>query len=249
MLSTADGHRRPVADGITFDRQWARPRGIVLGSSREAADSRPQMRRALNVAVAVIGLVIALPVMLIIALLVKLSSPGPVFYRQTRVGINRRSGMGGNFRRRIDYGGRLFTIYKFRTMYADPDSQAPQRWASKDDPRVTPIGRVLRKSRLDELPQLFNVIKGDMNVVGPRPEQPNIFLQLRDQVDGYARRQRVLPGITGWAQVNLHYDQNIDDVRRKVQLDLEYTSRESAAADLKIMLRTVPVMLFRSGGW
>jgi lipopolysaccharide/colanic/teichoic acid biosynthesis glycosyltransferase len=114
---------------------------------------------------------------------------------------------------------------------------------------VTPIGRVLRKYRLDELPQLSNVIKGDMNVVGPRPEQPNIFLQLREQVDGYSRRQRVLPGITGWAQVNHHYDQTIDDVRRKVQLDLDYASRMSAAEDLRIMVRTVPVMLFRTGGW
>jgi lipopolysaccharide/colanic/teichoic acid biosynthesis glycosyltransferase len=187
--------------------------------------------------------------MLIVALLVKLSSPGPALYRQTRVGVDRRTSSGGNFRRRIDYGGRLFTIYKFRTMYVDPDAQPKQQWAAKGDPRITPIGRFLRQTRLDELPQLINVIKGDMNVVGPRPEQPNIFLQLREQVDGYARRQRVLPGITGWAQVNQSYDQNLDDVRRKVKLDLEYAARMSAAEDLKIMLRTVPVILLRSGGW
>jgi lipopolysaccharide/colanic/teichoic acid biosynthesis glycosyltransferase len=250
MLSTADGLRRPVAEGGALDRSWSRPRDIVVFEPRSQSRSRrTEVRRALNLAVAIVAVILVAPVMLIVALLVKLSSPGPVFYRQTRVGIDRRTGSGGNFRRRIDYGGRLFTIYKFRTMYVEPEGEAKQCWATKNDPRVTPIGRFLRQTRLDELPQLFNVIKGDMNVVGPRPEQPNIFLQLREQVDDYARRQRVLPGITGWAQVNLQYDQNVDDVRRKVQLDLEYASRMSAAEDLRIMLRTVPVMLLRGGGW
>src|SRR5690606_22550363 len=110
-----------------------------------------------------------------------------------------------NWRRRVDYGGRLFRIYKFRTMRVS--SEERQVWARQNDPRVTPIGRVLRQYRLDELPQLFNVLKGDMNVVGPRPEQPEIALRLREQIDGYTNRHRVPPGITGWAQVNLDYDQ------------------------------------------
>lgn len=249
MLSTANGLRRSAEMNVV-DRPWVRPRDIVVFEPKSRAHGGTgEPRRLLNVTVALVALILLAPVMLIVALLVKLSSPGPVLYRQTRVGVDRRSTSGGNFRRRIDYGGRLFTIYKFRTMYVDPDAQPKQQWAAKGDPRITPIGRILRQTRLDELPQLINVIKGDMNVVGPRPEQPNIFLQLREQVDGYARRQRVLPGITGWAQVNQSYDQNLDDVRRKVKLDLEYAARMSAAEDLKIMLRTVPVILLRSGGW
>lgn len=250
MLSTVSGFHRAVPEATVLDRPRVRPRDIIIFEPKTAVhSSTSEPRRLLNVAVAFVALILLLPVMLIVALLVRLSSPGPVLYRQKRVGVDRRSATGGNFRRRIDYGGRLFTIYKFRTMYVEPEGQAKQQWATKNDPRVTPIGRVLRKYRLDELPQLINVIKGDMNVVGPRPEQPNIFLQLREQVDGYSRRQRVLPGITGWAQVNHHYDQTIDDVRRKVQLDLDYAARMSAAEDLRIMMRTVPVMLFRTGGW
>src|SRR2546426_227598 len=112
-----------------------------------------------------------------------------------------------------------------------------------------PVGGVLRKLRLDELPQLFNVLMGDMNVVGPRPEQPTIFVYLREQIEGYQRRQRVRPGITGWAQVNQGYDTTVGDVRRKVGYDLEYIGRQSVFEDLRIMLRTAPVMLLRRGGW
>src|SRR5690606_29841340 len=118
--------------------------------------------------VAAVALVLLLPLMLMIALAVRLSSPGPVFYRQARVGIDRRRGNGGNWRRTVDYGGKLFTIYKFRTMTVQ--TEAVESWARPDDPRITSVGKVLRKYRLDELPQLLNVLKGDMNIVGPRPE-------------------------------------------------------------------------------
>ncbi len=220
---------------------------IGLGAATTSTD-RP--RRALNIAVALVGIVLTLPLMLLIAALVKLSSKGPVVYTQMRVGLDRREdGMpSGNHRRHIDYGGRLFRIYKFRTMQNAP-ARASQLWAAQDDPRVTRIGGILRKYRLDELPQLFNVLKGDMNIVGPRPEQPDILLRLREQVDQYQRRQRVLPGITGWAQVNQHYDTSVDDVRRKVTLDLEYLERRSVSEDARIMFRTLPVMLFRKGAW
>ena len=207
-------------------------------------------RRILNFCVALVGLIVFAPVLLILALLVRLTSPGPIFYIQTRVGLDRRHRdiYGGNGRRRIDYGGRLFRIYKFRTMQVAAPN-AKQVWAQRDDPRVTPIGRVLRKYRLDELPQLFNVLRGDMNIVGPRPEQPKIFVDLRDQIERYTVRQRVLPGITGWAQVNQHYDRCIEDVRNKVRLDLEYIERQSALEDLRIMARTVPSVIFRENGW
>jgi lipopolysaccharide/colanic/teichoic acid biosynthesis glycosyltransferase len=138
---------------------------------------------------------------------------------------------------------------KFRTMHLDRGNGDRHVWARPDDSRVTAIGRVLRKVRLDELPQLYNVLKGDMNVVGPRPEQPAIFVYLREQIEAYQRRQRVRPGITGWAQVNQGYDQSVDDVRNKLRFDLEYIRRQSAPEDLKIMLRTLPVMLFGRGGW
>lgn len=207
-------------------------------------------RRAINVVAALLALVLAAPLMLVIALLVKLTSPGPVIFKQARVGVDRRDPYSTAYtgRRRVDYGGRLFTIYKFRTMAVQSDPTL-QVWARPDDARVTPLGRVLRTTRLDELPQLFNVLKGDMNIVGPRPEQPKIFMDLRERIDLYPHRQRVLPGITGWAQINHHYDVSIDDVRTKVRYDLDYISRASVLQDLYILMRTVPVVLFRKGGW
>jgi len=122
-----------------------------------------------------------------------------------------------------------------------------QLWASKDDPRITPVGRFLRAHRLDELPQLFNVLRGDMNLVGPRPEQPEIFDQLRRIIDVYPERQAVRPGITGWAQVNRGYDEGLDDVRHKLHLDLEYVRQQSVAKDLVIIAKTPQVMLFKHG--
>jgi lipopolysaccharide/colanic/teichoic acid biosynthesis glycosyltransferase len=208
-------------------------------------------RRILNVLVALVGIALVWPVMLVIAAVIKLTSKGPVLYRQVRIGIDRRSPVriGMNHRRHFDYGGTPFTIYKFRTMAVDTAPQVEQTWARPDDDRITPIGRLLRKCRLDELPQLFNVLKGDMNVVGPRPEQPNILLSLRGRIGRYQQRQRVLPGITGLAQISLCYDRTLADVRRKVALDLQYISRQSAIEDLRIMLQTLPVMAGRKRGW
>jgi lipopolysaccharide/colanic/teichoic acid biosynthesis glycosyltransferase len=228
---------------------WLHPTTIRSRTSTRRTD-REGARRVLNVAIAAVGLVLTLPLMIAIAILIKLTSRGPILFTQTRVGLDRRAltGAGGNTRRHVDAGGELFTMYKFRTMSVQTE-QANEVWARPDDPRVTSIGRVLRKVRLDELPQLWNVLLGDMNVVGPRPEQPNIFHYLCAQVEGYARRQRVRPGITGWAQINQSYDSSVDDVRRKVAYDLEYIHNQSALEDLRIMLRTVPVMLGRRGGW
>jgi lipopolysaccharide/colanic/teichoic acid biosynthesis glycosyltransferase len=205
--------------------------------------------RALNLAVAGVGLLLTAPVMCMIAVLIKLTSRGPVLYTQTRVGVDRRGPFFETNHRRVkDQGGKPFTIYKFRTMHVSDGGTAPEVWATRNDPRITPVGRILRKYRLDELPQFLNVLRGDMNVVGPRPEQPKIFARLRDEVPGYQARQRVPPGITGWAQVNQRYDTSIDDVRRKVSLDLEYVARRSVLEDLRILARTVPVVL-NKGGW
>jgi len=205
--------------------------------------------RALNVVVAVIGLVLTLPVWLLIAAAIKLTSRGPVFYTQTRVGLDtRRIGERPDSRRRHDIGGRPFTIYKFRTRTVDAERHGAQ-WATANDQRVTSIGRFLRSCRLDELPQLLNVLKGEMNIVGPRPERPQLFAELREQIPHYSLRQRVPRGITGHAQVHLQYDTSVEDVKRKVAHDLEYIARRSLWEDLKIMLKTIPVMLFRKGGW
>jgi lipopolysaccharide/colanic/teichoic acid biosynthesis glycosyltransferase len=206
----------------------------------------------MNVIIASIALVLVSPVMLVFAILVKLTSPGPIFYSQPRVGIDRRRSSDGSKmydRRTRDLGGLPFMIYKFRTMYVGAESRNRAVWATKEDARVTPVGGLMRKLRLDELPQLFNVINRDMNIVGPRPERPSIFSRLRLDIADYPLRQRTRPGITGWAQINQSYDTSLDDVRRKVRYDLEYLQRQGVGEDLMIMAKTVPVMLLRQGGW
>ena len=224
---------------------------------REEESAKRKIRevstRVLNVFVAVVLIILTLPLMLAIAVAVRLSSPGPVLYSQDRVGLDRRrqerrrgSRRFQGDRRGSDSGGKIFKIYKFRTM-RPAGSDARQTWASKDDSRVTRVGSFLRAHRLDELPQLFNVMKGDMNLVGPRPEQPEIFEELRREIRLYPKRQLVRPGITGWAQVNARYDECLYDVRRKLHYDLEYVKRQSVAKDIIIMAKTPSVMLFKQG--
>jgi lipopolysaccharide/colanic/teichoic acid biosynthesis glycosyltransferase len=221
-------------------------------------------RRALNVVVAAVGLVAAAPLMIAIAAVIRLTSPGPALYQQVRVGIDRRNGRdsrrnGGapaptgtpdrrrtETRRHGNAGGTPFMIYKFRTMVVH-EGPAPETWATQNDPRVTPVGRFLRRTRLDELPQLINVLRGEMNVVGPRPEQPTIFARMAQEIPGYTERQRVRPGITGWAQVRHTYDSSVDDVRTKLSFDLEYIRGRSVLRDVGILLWTPFVMLFRRG--
>jgi lipopolysaccharide/colanic/teichoic acid biosynthesis glycosyltransferase len=206
--------------------------------------------RVVNVVVAAVALVLVLPVMLLVAIAIKLTSRGPVFYSQTRVGLDRRyRSHSRDDRRTYDHGGKLFKMYKFRTMRVDAEIDGCAVWAQKSDPRVTAVGRFLRRARLDELPQLYNVLRGEMNIVGPRPERPTIFARLRDDIPDYHMRQRVKPGITGWAQINQSYDVCVDDVRRKVHYDLEYLRRQGVMEDLRIMSMTLPVMIFRKGGW
>lgn len=251
MTITRQGH------DLTFERAQAIPLTREAPEHRQVSESAdaPQrsqtLDRVMNVGIASIGLVLASPVMVLFAVLVKLTSPGPIFYSQARVGINRRRAGDQHFydRRTRDLGGRPFMIYKFRTMRVDAEKPTGAVWATRGDSRVTPIGEVMRKFRIDELPQLINVIRGDMNIVGPRPERPSIFSRLCDDIAEYPQRQRAKPGITGWAQINQSYDRNLDDVRSKVRYDLEYIERQSVKEDLKIMARTVPVMIFRKGGW
>ena len=244
----------------------ARPEANVIEIAREApasgeprrplptvAEVVPRRRseavsRAANFVIAAVAMVLLAPVFLLIALAVKLTSPGPVFYSQVRVGVDRRYLKKNTYDRRgYDHGGRPFMMFKFRTMQQNAEADGRAVWAAKSDPRVTAIGGLMRRTRLDELPQLFNVLRGDMNIVGPRPERPTIFANMRRKIPEYSMRQRVKPGITGWAQINHAYDASIDDVRQKVQFDIQYMERQSLAHDLRIMTKTLPVMLFRRG--
>ena len=242
----AEAHRAHASREVVVEREVT-PYADVVPRQRSE-----RLNRIVNVTLAVMALLVTAPILLLVALSVKLTSRGPLIYRQTRVGIDRRWSGGGEslYDRRVrDLGGTVFTIYKFRTMTTDAERQSGAVWATAGDARVTLVGRFLRTARLDELPQLYNVIRGDMNIVGPRPERPSIFQWLRQDIPEYPVRQRTKPGITGWAQVNQSYDADIDDVRSKVRYDLEYLQRQGLAEDVRIMLKTVPVMLLKRGGW
>jgi sugar transferase (PEP-CTERM system associated) len=179
----------------------------------------------------IIGLIVAAPLMLLIALAVKLTSKGPVLYRQLRVGMN----------------GRVFTIYKFRSMYVNAEARTGAIWAAKNDPRITPLGNWLRKLRLDELPQLWNVLKGDMAAVGPRPERPEFVEMLAQQIPYYRQRLAVKPGITGWAQINHKYGDTLVDSMIKLEYDLYYIKHLAPALDFYIIFHTMKVMLLSKG--
>ena len=186
----------PLAD-VLRPIELVRERAVERQARR---DIQPRTRsevlnRAVNVLLAAIALIILAPVMLLVAVAVKLTSRGPVLYSQTRVGLDRRRARVDALyeRRKQDAGGRIFTIYKFRSMYLNAEQQSGAVWATRDDPRVTPVGQFLRRVRLDELPQLVNVIKGDMNIVGPRPERPSIFARLREDITEYPLRQLARP--------------------------------------------------------
>ena len=224
---------------------------------RRRTDIAPRERsepgsRALNAAIAVVALIALAPVFIIVGLLIKLTSPGPILYVQTRIGLDRRrttQRTSGTYDRRArDLGGRVFAIYKFRSMYIDAEARSGAVWATKGDPRITPFGRIMRKCRIDELPQFINVLLGDMNIVGPRPERPSIFDRLRTNIPDYPIRQMAKPGITGWAQINQRPDVNLDDVRQKVHFDIQYLQRQGLFEDVRIMAKTIPVVLFKLTG-
>jgi len=184
-----------------------------------------------NLFAAIVGIVLTAPFMVIAALMVRFSSPGPIFYRQVRVGLNSAP----------------FTLYKFRSMRVDAEAGTGAVWASKDDPRTTRAGRVLRKLRLDELPQLFNVLKGEMAIVGPRPERPEFVKTLSERIPYYHQRHAVLPGITGWAQINFKYGDSLEDTVTKLEFDLYYIKNMSAGLDLYIIFHTLKAMLLSRG--
>ncbi len=188
-------------------------------------------QRAFNLVAATVGIVLASPLVLLTALAVRLSSSGPVLYRQQRVGLE----------------GQSFTVYKFRSMRANAEAATGAVWASRNDPRITPVGRVIRKIRFDELPQLFNVLKGEMSLVGPRPERPEFVKALSDHIPYYRQRQYVRPGITGWAQINHKYGDTLEDTVTKLEYDLYYIKNMSISLDAYIVFHTLKTMLLSRG--
>ena len=206
-------------------------------------------QRVLDLSISILvllGFALFLP---IIAILIKLDSKGPIFYTQTRIGQNRRqgrSGAPGSNRRKVIFPGRPFLVWKLRTMHIDAEKNGPQ-WATPNDMRITRLGRFLRKSRIDELPQFWNVLNGDMSVVGPRPERLCFIRKLQQDVHMYNDRLLVRPGITGLAQIENGYDTDLESVRKKVYLDRKYIGRISLRTDLSILMRTVSVVLTGSG--
>jgi exopolysaccharide biosynthesis polyprenyl glycosylphosphotransferase len=189
------------------------------------------VKRGMDVFLAAIALVVASPLFVLLPLLIKLSSPGPVFYRQQRVG----------------WQGHRFTILKFRSMLQNAEEPGRAIWAEEEDPRVTATGRFMRRYRLDELPQLLNVLRGDMSMVGPRPERPEFIGRLSRDVPYYTYRLAVKPGITGWAQVKFRYGATIQDAAEKLQYDLYYIKHRSVRMDGLIALKTIRTVLFQSG--
>jgi len=188
-------------------------------------------KRAASVVVSVLGLLISLPLIPFIVLAIKLTSPGLVFYRQRRVGRN----------------GVVFDCYKFRTMRANAEADTGPTWAGDDDPRITPVGRFLRRIRADEIPQLWNVLRGDMSLVGPRPERPEFVAALSREIPYYQLRHVVRPGISGWAQIRYKYGSSVEDAKEKLRYDLFYIKNMSAGLDLLILFQTVKVILWGRG--
>lgn len=199
--------------------------GFVQGAMRRA------IKRSFDIVCSSLLLVLASPLMLITTLAIKLDSPGPVIYRQERVGLR----------------GRSFMCLKFRSMRTDAERDGVARWATKNDSRVTRVGAFIRKCRIDELPQLISVLRGEMSLVGPRPERPSFVADLRGQIPFYDIRHSVKPGVTGWAQVRYSYGASVEDARRKHEFDLYYVKNNSLFLDLLVLIETVSVVLFREG--
>jgi sugar transferase (PEP-CTERM system associated) len=231
--------------GVTFDHlatvyeqytgkiavENLRPSWMIFSEGFRKSPFQRATKRALDIGVSLLGLALSSPVLLMVALLVRLTSRGPVFYSQERVGLD----------------GRRFNVLKFRSMRADAEAETGPVWAQQNDSRVTPIGRVLRRTRADELPQLWNVLRGDMSMVGPRPERPEFVGELTRQIPFYGQRHVVKPGLTGWAQIRYTYGASVEDALQKLQYDLYYIKNMSVALDVFVMAATIKTVVLRRG--
>jgi len=205
--------------------------GISGIAVRFVRKSFEEIKRYMDIILAIFGLTITAPLVLAAVILIKLTSPGPIIYRQTRMGKD----------------GKTFKIFKLRTMRRNAERTTGAVWAKKNDSRITFIGKILRKSRIDEIPQLINVIKGEMSIVGPRPERPEIVRELRTKISDYEKRLSVKPGVTGLAQIFHKYDETIQDVKKKIKYDLLYIKKMCLLTDLRIMAQTFVVVLTGKG--
>ncbi len=210
-----------------------RPSQLIFSAELGPRASSITLQTFYSLIIALIGVALTSPVMIVVALIVKFSSPGPVLFRQKRVGLN----------------GAPFTLYKFRSMYVDSEAATGAVWAKPDDPRVTGAGRWLRKLRLDELPQLFNVLRGEMSMVGPRPERPEFVAVLQEKIPYYRQRHCVKPGISGWAQINHKYADTVEDAIIKLEYDLYYIKNMAVSLDAYIMFHTAKIMLLGKGAY
>jgi len=209
-----------------------RPSWLIFSDGFRKGRLQDLVKRALDIAFAGVGLLLALPIVLLVALAVRLSSRGPAMYHQERVG---------------QYG-RVFVLHKFRSMRVDAEKDTGAVWAKSNDDRVTSIGNFIRRTRLDELPQLWNVLRGDMSLVGPRPERPQFVSSLTREIPYYGQRHSVRPGVTGWAQVRYAYGASVEDALEKLQYDLFYIKNRTLSLDLFIIAKTVKTVLMRKGG-
>ena len=208
-----------------------RPGHLIYSGELGPRPGNVVLQSAYSSLIALLCVIVCAPLMLVVAVIIKISSRGPVLFRQTRVG----------------WQGALFSLYKFRSMYVDAETGTGAVWAAKDDPRVTPVGRWLRRLRLDELPQFFNVLRGEMSIVGPRPERPEFVETLIQRIPFYRQRLCVKPGITGWAQINYKYAETLEDTSVKLEYDLYYLKNLSLALDAYIILQTVKTAILGRG--
>jgi exopolysaccharide biosynthesis polyprenyl glycosylphosphotransferase len=207
-----------------------RPSWLIFSGRKRQARLNMVVRLALHRMIALVGAILSLPIALMTAILIKIDSRGPVLYRQERVGRN----------------GRIFMVMKFRSMRTDAEKDGPV-WARNADDRVTRVGRIIRKTRVDEIPQFWNILKGDMNFVGPRPERPHFVAQLAEEIPYYDQRHLIEPGLTGWAQIKYPYGASIEDARQKLQYDLYYIKNQSLMLDGAILFETIKTILFGRG--
>jgi sugar transferase (PEP-CTERM system associated) len=233
------------SNGVTFDHlasvyeeytgkiavENLRPSWLIFSEGFRKTRLLMAAKRALDLVFAIAGLVIGLPIMLLVGLLVKCTSRGPMLYHQTRVGLQ----------------GREFTVHKFRTMREDAELTTGPVWSTANDSRVTPVGSFLRRTRLDEMPQLWNVLKGEMSFVGPRPERPGFVRELTERIPYYGQRHVLKPGVTGWAQIRYTYGASVEDAIEKLQYDLYYIKNLSIALDLVILVETLKTVIMRRG--
>ncbi|HEV2097882.1 MAG TPA: TIGR03013 family XrtA/PEP-CTERM system glycosyltransferase [Stellaceae bacterium] len=215
----------------TVDLEALRPSWLFYSDGFRCGVVDQIVKRLFDIAISSALLIFSLPLLVVTACLIKLDSPGPVLYRQERVGLR----------------GRVFTIFKFRSMRVDAEPDGSPKWAAEKDPRVTRVGAIIRKLRIDELAQIFNVLRGDMSFVGPRPERPYFVSDLASVIPYYAERHWVRPGITGWAQINYPYGASIEDARRKLSFDLYYVKNQSIFLDFLILLQTARVIFWNHG--